>query len=88
MTHDSVMARSTSQRIELLENTRDAIEDALYASGSSADVISYSIAGRSVTRSRLQAQQELTELENRISRLKMQSSGPAVNHAVLRRASR
>lgn len=82
------MARSVTQRIAVLEDMRDAIEDALAASASSSDVISYSVAGRTVTRNRIQAHQELTELENRIGRLQMQVNGPAVNKAVLRRASR
>jgi hypothetical protein len=80
------MARSDSQRLEILKTTRDSIDDALAASASDVAVISYTTSdGRMVTRSRIQAQQELDSIEKRIQKLELRESGPAVNLTIFRR---
>lgn len=80
------MARTDSERLEILKTTRDSIDDALAASASDVAVISYTTSdGRSVTRSRVQAQQELDSIEKRIQKLELRENGPAINRTVLRR---
>ena len=80
------MARSNEQRLTLLQDTRDRIEDALYRTASTADVISYTTPeGRKVDRNRKQAQSELDDIERRIQKLELRQNGAASNRAVLRR---
>lgn len=80
------MPRSDTQRLELLKRTRDRIDDALLNSATNADVVSYTAPdGCSVTRSRIQARQELNAIEQRIQKLELRENGSASNRAVLRR---
>lgn len=79
------MARSDEERLTHLELIRDAIDDALFASASTADVVSYSIEGRSVSRSRMDAINTLNDINKQIAQLKLAVHGRARNLLWLRR---
>ena len=72
------MPRSDTQRLDLLKRTRDRIDDALFDSATAADVVSYTCQdGRTVSRSRIQAQGDLDAIEKRIQKLELRQNGSA-----------
>ncbi|TWT57245.1 hypothetical protein KOR42_06030 [Thalassoglobus neptunius] len=81
------MPRSNSERLTLLLTTRDAIDDALAASSSSADVVRYRIGDREVQRSRSEALLELERLEDQIADLQLRIHGRMRNNVNLRRST-
>lgn len=79
--------RSDAERLDILKQTRDAVDDALLASADNADVISYMtpVGNRSVQRNRLRAIEEQADREKSIQQLEMRVNGAASNRLVLRR---